>query len=68
MSRLKPNAEWRIPEEYTWEHAALEVMMDIREELRKLNRLLHCENFQDIPRTLRYIRSNTAKPRKVKTT
>jgi hypothetical protein len=47
--------------------------MDLRDELRlmrgeleRLNRLLHCENFTRIPRVLRRISANTAKPRKAK--
>lgn len=48
--------------------AHLAVLMDIRDELKLLNRLLHCENFQRIPRKLDRISFNTAKPRKRKTT
>jgi hypothetical protein len=40
--------------------AELAVMMDIRDELIKLNRLLHCPNFTDIPYRLDQIRRNTA--------
>jgi hypothetical protein len=32
------------------------LLMDIRDELVKLNALLHCQNFQNIPATLRSIR------------
>jgi hypothetical protein len=37
--------------------------MDIREELQRLNRLLHCQNFTAIPSELRKIARNTAKPK-----
>ncbi len=48
--------------------AHLMVLMDIRDELVRLNRLLDCPNFTAIPRTLRAIRANTNKPKKRKKT
>ena len=36
--------------------ASLDVLQDIRSELRELNALLHCQNFTGIPTTLRSIR------------
>ncbi len=45
------------------------VLMDIRDELQRLNTLLHCENFQAIPSVLREIRRRLPerpKPRKLK--
>jgi hypothetical protein len=33
--------------------ATLAVLMDIRDELQTLNRLLHCGNFTGIPQTLK---------------
>jgi hypothetical protein len=47
-----------------YDGAQLAVLMDIRAELRKLNYLLHCENFTGIPRVLAGIKSNTARPKK----
>lgn len=44
-------------------YATLAVMMDIRDELKSLNNLLQCPNFIGIPRALKAIRANTAKPR-----
>ena len=51
----------------------LALQMDIRDELkqitaemRRLNNLLHCSNFVEIPDILRKIRANTTKPRKPK--
>ena len=48
------------------EDAQLAVLMDIRAELRKLNRLLHCDNFVGIPRVLEGIKRNTTKKRRKK--
>ena len=56
MARRAPNTEWLIPKDYTWDDVRTEVLMDIREELRILNRLLRCPNFQGIPKTLLDIR------------
>ena len=50
----------------TWERVEIAVLMDIRDELKKLNFLLHCNNFVAIPRKLDRISANTAKPRKRK--
>lgn len=41
-------------------------LLDIRKELRKLNALIGCHNFVAVPRILRRISANTAKPRKKK--
>ena len=64
----KKNANWRLStnENGTTPHgdAELAVLMDIRDELQDLNRLLACPNFRAIPSLLRLIRTNTAKPRK----
>lgn len=42
------------------------LLMDIREELRRLNAVFACRNFQEVPTILRRISNHTAKPRKVK--
>lgn len=65
---IRTNVEWKTPDgtNFRWEHVAIEVLMDIRSELQKLNRLLHCPNFQSIPRKLTRISANTAKPKKAK--
>ena len=39
----------------TWERAGIAVLMDIRDELQRLNRLLSCPNFVGIPHTLKTI-------------
>jgi hypothetical protein len=51
---------------YTIDAAGVEVMMDIRQELRELNRMLRCQSVQDIPRMLAAIKRNTTKPKKAK--
>jgi len=67
MARHK-NANWNLaePKVTSWEEASVAVLMDIRDELQRLNALLYCGNFTAIPSTLRAIRRNTAKPRKTK--
>lgn len=40
----------------SWATVQVAVLMDIRDELKKLNGLLHCPNFQAIPRKLDEIR------------
>ena len=50
----------------TWQKVGVAVLMDIREELKTLNRLLSCPNFQSIPRRLRQIAANTTKPKRKK--
>ena len=65
--KIKTNTDGTTPQQ----DAHLAVLMDIRDELKQLNRLLGCENFLDIPALLRMIRENTTKPkvkRKVKAT
>jgi hypothetical protein len=44
------------------------LLMDIRDELQKLNGLLHCGDFIAIPHKLDAIRRNTTKPKRMKTT
>lgn len=44
------------------------VLMDIRDELQKLNAVFHCSNFLGIPRELRLIKERLPKRRKRKTT
>jgi len=64
--RQRVNSEWETPEGdgFRWEHVQIEVLMDIREELRRLNLLLHCQNFQNIPSKLEAIRRKLPTPRK----
>lgn len=46
----------------------LAVLMDIRDEMQKLNAILHCPNFVQIPSILRQIDRNTKKKRKTRAT
>lgn len=46
--------------------ASLAVLMDIRDELKRINQRLDCIETIRIPRYLKRIASNTAKPRKAK--
>lgn len=69
--RLKDN-EWTVDPgangNYSMEAATLVVLMDVRDELKKLNGVFGCYNFQSIPHTLKGIRKKlpTPKPRKRK--
>lgn len=38
------NVEWHTPEKAQWEHAQIEVLMDIRDELRRIRQLCECPN------------------------
>jgi hypothetical protein len=51
MARHK-DTNWNLTESASTDHAQLAVMMDIRDELKALNRTFNCANFQSIPRTL----------------
>lgn len=46
------------------EHAMLAVLMDIRTELAAITSRLDCSETVGIPRTLRRIAANTAKPKR----
>lgn len=68
MARHK-DAEFSLPAEgngkgLEWHHVRLAVLMDIRDELKRLNQLLHCSNFVAIPHTLAAIRRNTTKKKR----
>lgn len=54
------NGGFTVPWDYV--HAA--ILMDIRDELKRLNSLLYCSNFTGIQRTLRAIRAAVEKPKK----
>lgn len=44
----------------TWERVIVALLMDVRDEMKELNRTLNCPNTREIPRVLRQIRANTA--------
>lgn len=57
VDRRKADVNWRVADEageiLGVHHANLAVLMDIRDELQKLNRLLGCQSFVGIPSSLR---------------
>ena len=65
MGQNFQNEEWQLGnakgEIGTWERVGIAVLMDIRRELRTLNRLLSCPHFTGMPHTLREIARNTKK-------
>ena len=69
MARHK-DQEWILPEgvlqsdgsrTHVWESIHASLLMDLRDELKRLNALLSCANFTTIPETLRAIKRNTTK-------
>ena len=72
MARFK-DCNWELPETpdhqiKTWEAVQFALLMDIRDELQTLNRLLSCRRFMDIPLVLDQIQRNTKKRPRKKTT
>lgn len=47
-----------------WQRVQIAALYDIRDELQRLNSLLHCSNFTAIPLKLDRIEKNTRKKRK----
>lgn len=72
--RRQRNAQWPVLNEdgrayQNYDCAILAVLMDIREELQKLNGVFSCPNTVEIPNILRTIRANTSRiptPPKIK--
>lgn len=71
MSRFK-NKNWSVGGEEdvngeavrwpdTWQGQQLAVLMDVRDELQKLNNIFGCHNFLEIPRVVKAIRTNTGR-------
>jgi hypothetical protein len=61
------NETWQLSERPgTWEEVSTGVLMDIRDELQTLNRLLGCKNFLEIPQTLKKICMQTKKRKYVR--
>lgn len=60
----RQNENWNLPDAITWSHVPIAVLMDIRDELQKLNRLLHCGNCVAIPHKLDRIIVNTNKQKR----
>ena len=55
------NANWNLNEKPDWHGVTVAVLMDIRDELQRLNHLLHCQNFQGFPHAIRRIDRRLAK-------
>lgn len=69
MARHK-DVNWNLPEgklnasggrSHDYDDIKVSVLMDIRDELKRLNALLYCQNFVQIPRTLKTIDKRLAK-------
>lgn len=58
MPREK-DTNWNVGTSSSVDHAQLAVLMDIRDELKSLNRVLHCLDFQSMPGSLRLTREAT---------
>ncbi len=66
MARRK-DVNWNISEPtQTWVEVQAAILMDIRDELKELNRTVGCYNARAIPYILRGIRKNTQKRKYVK--
>lgn len=66
MARHK-NTDWNLPNPAAnCEHVGIAILMDIRDELQTLNRLLGCHNFTQIPHVLRGIRAKLPTKKKKK--
>lgn len=62
----KINVDWNTKGNNSYDAVQLEVLMDIRSQLQRLNTLLHCSNFVDIPKKLERIARHTVKPKRKK--
>lgn len=74
MARHK-DQNWSLPDgtptangsrEHQWNSIQVALLMDIRDELKSMNAILHCTNFLRIPRKLDEIRRNTTKRKRKK--
>ena len=59
----RENINWTLPESgpISYDGAALAVLMDLRDELRTIRRILECPNFQAIPFDLGRLVKQTAR-------
>lgn len=63
----KTNYQWStVDGDNSFGAAQLQVLQDLRDELQKLNTLLHCPNAIRIPQILDAIRRNTTKRKRKK--
>lgn len=61
---LHEDRNWELPTDMDWARVPVALLMDIRRELKTLNKLLHCYRFVGIPNQLEKIARNTTKPRR----
>ena len=59
------NVSWKLPEGEApgYDAATLAVLMDLRDELRAIRRILQCPRFQGIPGAIESIVGNTRRRR-----
>lgn len=67
------DSDWALPRSDSghidsWQLAQIAVLMDIRDELKQLNRVFGCRNFLELPQIVRQIKANTAKSKRKKAT
>lgn len=64
MSSREKDTNWALSPtssgKFSFDSAHLAVLMDLRDELKQLNRVFACYNFTQIPAVLRAIKRNTA--------
>lgn len=54
--RRYKDVDWNLEGGPSWERTQTAILMDLRDELKKLNRVLECPNFLAIPHELRLIK------------
>ena len=68
--RRRKDVDWAVANEAgeLWSNVRhgcmLAVLMDIRDELKRISAVLNCSNCLDIPRKLERIARNTSKPKR----
>lgn len=72
MDKRHKDGNWQLPTSASggiesWNYVHLALLMDIRDELKEINRTLKCTETQSIPRRLATISRNTAGLRKLVT-
>ncbi len=63
----RTNSDWETPAQFNWDHVMVELLMDIRQELRYIasnTQPLRCHNLARIPRILDRINANTRKKKR----
>lgn len=59
------NRNWNLGDDSkqieSTEYVTFALLMDIRDELQRMNAILHCSNFIQLPHTLKIIEKNTRK-------